>query len=204
MILTLHLFLIIQYGCHFLKCSLYFVNYVHSYSHPKFKEGFTLKFYKEERRIPKFLTKETRNKQAPNVKYLIQRPQSWKGSRSRVRHFATPWTVAHQAPPSMGFSRPEYWSGLPFPSPGDLPNPGIEPRSPSFQAEALTSGSPGKPHPLGWARNSRSKRALLGLTIHIMKVTLRLFSFKAEMWNLLVHKLNWSEVEIFSGTSQWS
>ena len=51
-------------------------------------------------------------------------------SLSRVRLFATPWTVAYQAPLSMGFSRQEYWSGLPFPSPGDLPNPGIEPGSP--------------------------------------------------------------------------
>ena len=51
-------------------------------------------------------------------------------SLSRVRLFVTPWTVAHQAPPSMGLSRQEYWSGLPLPSPGDLPNPGIEPRSP--------------------------------------------------------------------------
>ena len=59
-------------------------------------------------------------------------------SLSRVRLFATPWTVAHQAPPSMGFSRQEYWSGLPFPSPGDLPDPGIEPRSPALQADALT------------------------------------------------------------------
>ena len=64
---------------------------------------------------------------------------------SHVRLFVTPWTVAHQAPPSLGFSRQEYWSGLPFPSPGDLPNPGIEPRSPAFQAEVLTSGPPGKP-----------------------------------------------------------
>ena len=64
---------------------------------------------------------------------------------SRVRLFATPWTVAYQAPPSMGFSRQEYWSGLPFPSPGDLPNPGIEPGSPTFQADALTSEPPGKP-----------------------------------------------------------
>ena len=60
-------------------------------------------------------------------------------SLSRVRLFATPWTVAHQAPPSMGFSGQEYWSGLPFPSPGDLPKPGIEPRSPALQADALTS-----------------------------------------------------------------
>ena len=52
---------------------------------------------------------------------------------------ATPWTVAHQAPPSMEFSRQEYWSGLPFPSPGDLPDPGIEPGSPVLQADSLLS-----------------------------------------------------------------
>ena len=66
-------------------------------------------------------------------------------SLSRVQLFATPWTVAYQASPSMGFSRQEYWSGLPFPSPGDLPDPGIEPRSPEFQADTLTSEPPGKP-----------------------------------------------------------
>ena len=55
-----------------------------------------------------------------------------------------PIDVAYQAPPSMGFSWQEYWSGLPFPSPGDLPNPGTEPRSPTFQADALTSEPPGK------------------------------------------------------------
>ena len=54
------------------------------------------------------------------------------------------WTVAHQAPLSMGFSRQEYWSGLPFPSPGDLPDPVIEPRSPTLQADALTSAPSGK------------------------------------------------------------
>ena len=63
---------------------------------------------------------------------------------SRVRLFATLWTVAHQAPPSMGFSRQEYWSGLPFPPPGDLPDPGIKPRSPTLQADVLTSEPPGK------------------------------------------------------------
>ena len=81
---------------------------------------------------------------------------------SRVQLFATPWTVAYQAPPSMGFSkqeywsglpflsssmgfsRQEYWSGLPFPSPGDLPNPGIEPGSPALEADVLTSEPPGK------------------------------------------------------------
>ena len=51
---------------------------------------------------------------------------------SRVRLFATPWTVAYHASPSMGFSRQDYWSGLPFPSPRDLPDPGIEPGSPSL------------------------------------------------------------------------
>ena len=66
-------------------------------------------------------------------------------SFSRVRPFATPWTVVHQAPHSMGFSRQEYWSGLPFPSPEDLPDPGIEPRSPTLQADALTSEPPEKP-----------------------------------------------------------
>ena len=65
-------------------------------------------------------------------------------SLSRVRLFATPWTVAHQAPPSMGFSRQEYWSGLPVPSSGDLPDPGIEPRSPTLWEDALTPEPPGK------------------------------------------------------------
>ena len=64
---------------------------------------------------------------------------------SRVQLFATPWTVAHQAPLSMGFCRQEYWSGLPFPSPGDLPDQRIEPGSPALQADALSSEPPGKP-----------------------------------------------------------
>ena len=63
---------------------------------------------------------------------------------SRVRLFATPWTVTYYAFLSMGFSRQEYWSGLPFPSPGDLPDPGIKPGSPTLQADALTSEPPGK------------------------------------------------------------
>ena len=57
----------------------------------------------------------------------------------------TPWTVACQAPLSMGFSRQEHCSGFPFPSPEDLPNPGIEPRSPALQADSLPSEPPGKP-----------------------------------------------------------
>ena len=65
-------------------------------------------------------------------------------SLSRVQLFVTPWIVAYQAPQSMEFSRQENWSGLPFPSPGDLPNPGIEPGSPALQADALPSEPPGK------------------------------------------------------------
>ena len=66
-------------------------------------------------------------------------------SFSCVRLFEIPWTVAYQAPPSMGFSRQECWSGLPFPSPGDLPDPGIEPGSPALWADALPSEPLGKP-----------------------------------------------------------
>ena len=65
-------------------------------------------------------------------------------SLSRVRLLAILWTVAYQAPPSMGFSRREYWSGLPFPIPGNLPDPGIEPGSPTLQVDALISEPPGK------------------------------------------------------------
>ena len=57
--------------------------------------------------------------------------------------FVTPWTVACHAPLCMGFSRQEYWSGLPFPSPGDLPDPGMEPRSPALQADSLPFELPG-------------------------------------------------------------
>ena len=61
-----------------------------------------------------------------------------------MSHEATPGTVAHQAPLSMGFSRQEYWDRQTVPSPGDLPNPGIEPQSPALQADSLLSEPPGK------------------------------------------------------------
>ena len=64
---------------------------------------------------------------------------------SRVQLFLTPWTVAREAPLSMGFPRQEYWSGLPFSSPGDLPDPGVKPTSPALQADSLPSELPGKP-----------------------------------------------------------
>ena len=79
----------------------------------------------------------------------------WKASRvcerervkllSHVQLLETPWTAAYQSLPSMGFSRQGYWSGLPFPSPGDLPDSGIEPRSLALQADTLPSEPPGKP-----------------------------------------------------------
>ena len=83
--------------------------------------------------------------QYSDLKNSMDRKKVKVKSLSHVSLFATLWTAAHQAPLSMGFSRQEYWSGLPFPSPGDLPNPGIKPRSPALQADALTSEPPGKP-----------------------------------------------------------
>ena len=79
------------------------------------------------------------------LKSLLMKVKVKVKSLSHVQLFATPWTVACQAPLSMGFSRQEYWNGLPVPSPGDLPNPGIKPRSPALQADALSSEPLGKP-----------------------------------------------------------
>ena len=77
---------------------------------------------------------------------ILLSTEKWKWkSFSHVQLFGTPWTVACQAPLSMGFSRQEYWSGLPFPSPWDLPDLGIKPRSPALQADSLPSELPGKP-----------------------------------------------------------
>ena len=85
-------------------------------------------------------------------------------SLSHVRLFVTQWTVAYQAPPSMGFSRQEYWSWLPFPSPGDLPNPWIEPGSPTLEADALTSEPPGKPINKSFLLSDKDSKPGLKLT----------------------------------------
>ena len=80
---------------------------------------------------------------------MIENPKVKVKLLSHVQLFVTLWTVAYQAYPSMGFSRQEYWSGLPFPSPGDFPDLGIKPGSPTLEADALTSEPPGKPDYLG-------------------------------------------------------
>ena len=76
------------------------------------------------------------------ISYTQRYMYAW--SLSHVQLSATPWTIACQAPLSIGFSRQEYWSGLPFPSPGDLPELGIELRSPALQADSLPSEPSGK------------------------------------------------------------
>ena len=101
------------------------------------RDSFSEKINKTDKPLTR-LTKTERTQQV-HVKVKVN-------SLSPVRLFATLWTVAHQAPPSIGFSRQEYWSGLPLPSPGYLPDPGIKPGSPALEADALTSEPPGKPH----------------------------------------------------------
>ena len=101
-------------------------------------------------------------------------------SLSRVWLFATPWTVAYQAPPSMGFSRQECRGGLPFPSPGGLPDPGIKPRSPTFQADALPSEPPGKP-PFN-ALNHYQNQPRLSNECILNKQSLNLYSYPHPQW----------------------
>ena len=98
-------------------------------------------------------------------------------SPSCVQLFVTPWTVPCQTPVSMAYSRQEYWSRLSFPSPGDLPYPGIEPRSPALQADALTSEPPGK-------RNTKecSKYYTIALTSHTSKVMLKILQAKLQKY----------------------
>ena len=79
------------------------------------------------------------------IKHVSKKSESIHQTLSHVRLFVTPWTIAYQAPLFVQFSRQEYWSGLPFLSPKDLPNPGIEPGSPALQADSLLSKAPEKP-----------------------------------------------------------
>ena len=112
-------------------------------------------------------------------------------SLSCVQLFATPWTITYQTPLSMGFSKQEYWSGFPFLSPGDLPDPGIKPRSPALQADALPSEPPGKP-----------KNVQITVQLHSFHILARLCSksFKlcfSSTWteNFQMHNLHLDKAE---------
>ena len=112
---------------------------------------------------------EIKNYRTPSLQLRVEfqsfsgfKPQLW-GLRvvvvvllSHVWLFATPWTVAYQAPLSMGCPRWEHWSGLPFPSPGNLPNPGIKPESSELAGAFFTTEPPGKP----WVKNNWTKNRL--------------------------------------------
>ena len=89
---------------------------------------------------------------------------------SCVQLFAIPGTVAYQAPPSMEFSRQEYWSGLPFPSSGDFPDPGMEPMSPALAGRFFTTETPGKP---------TTKDKLLNLKYRLEK---NVYNYFCKMW----------------------
>ena len=109
-------------------------------------------------------------------------------SLSRVRLFATPWTVAYQASLSMGFSRQEYWSGLPFPSPGDLPNPGTEPlspKSPALASRLFTTKPPRKPRYKSGNINKMFQlrqcwSSSIFLPRHIGEMTFRIWIYSSE------------------------
>ena len=101
---------------------------------------------------------------------------------SHAQLFSTPCIVAYQAPLSMEFSRQEYWSGLPFLSPGDLPNPGIKPRSPALQADALPSEPPEKPNLDGILK---SRNITLPTKVHLIKaMVFPVVMYRCESWTI--------------------
>ena len=137
--------------------------------------------------------------------HVISRQEYWSGLPfpspgvcvkllSRVWLFAAPWTVVYQAPPSMGFSRQEYWSGLPFPSPADLPYSRIKPGSPAFQADALTSESPGKP------KNCKNMY-LLYFYISMIILLLPLF-YREGNWGIEIFSINCFKSQLVTGRSR--
>ena len=103
-----------------------------------------------------------------------------KWSRSVVSDSLRPHgLLAYQDPPSMGFSRQECWSGLPFPSPGDLPNPGIEPGSPALQADVLPSEPPGKSYEVKWVRKRKINTVFKYIYIESRKNGTEEFTYRA-------------------------
>src|SRR5574337_392253 len=119
--------------------------------------------------------------------YLMVLCRWWWFSCELCPTLVPPWTVACQVPLSMGFSRQEYWSGLPFPSPGDLPNPGIKPRSPELQADSLPAEPQGKPKNTGVGSLSLLQRIFLiqelnqGL-LHCRQILYQLSYQGSPMW----------------------
>ena len=106
---------------------------------------------------------------------------------SHIRLFASPWIVAYQDPQSMEFSRQEYWSGLPFPSPGDLPDPGIEPRSPTLQADSLPSDPP-RELPIKKKKERdilKSRDITLPTKVHLVKaMVFPVVTYACESWTI--------------------
>ena len=111
-------------------------------------------------------------------------------SLSRVPPLATPRTAAYQAPPSMGFSRQDYWSGLPFPSPGNLPDPGIEPWSPAVEADALTSEPPGETMTnLDSVLKNRDITLLTKVSI-VKAMVFPVVMYRCESWTIILSSVN--------------
>ena len=120
--------------------------------------------------------------------YILLFPWKWKClSLSLIWLFATPWTVAHQAPLSMEFSRQDYWIGLPFPSPGDLPDSGIIPGSPALQADSLLTELQGKL----LSQNRHIKNIYLG---NLFVFTFRRLQFCKKKNKILIIK--WKDISI--------
>ena len=125
----------------------------------------------------------------------------WVKLLSRVRLFATPLTAAYQAPPSMGFSRQECWSGLPFPSPGNLPDPGIKPGSPALQADSLQSEPPGKPHFISNYRENVNKKYNGQKNLEKIWIKHKIFLYcktSQRLWKLQCVMSLKNEIEYFS------
>ena len=113
----------------------------------------------------------------------------------------TPWTAAHQAPLSMRFSRQRYWSGLPFPSPGDLPNSGIEPGSSALQEDSLLTELQGKPYSTGYSSVNILHSLGAMLRIYFMHNLHCVFCFLAHMEELFYLYQKGSERSSFSSSS---
>ena len=113
--------------------------------------------------------------------------------------------VAYRGPLSMGFSRQEYWSGLPFSSPGDLPNPGIEPRSSALQADSLPAEPPGKPNYMKYNKMQRYQSIMNMLQKEILRCSCRLLSlfqlvdFPGDGWQNAIRGFVWKLPRADSG-----